>query len=68
MAAMVHAFEVLLDTTGQVGPDWFKNNWPEYRVEFSDEVNQHQEGTAKTVTRVRVRRVMLGLSSMRRMR
>lgn len=62
--AMVHAFEVLLDTTGQVGPDWFKNNWPEYRVEFSDEVNQHQEGTARTVTRVRVQRTARDISRM----
>ncbi|BCM19195.1 hypothetical protein [Mesorhizobium sp. J8] len=62
--AMVHAFEVLLDTTGQVGPDWFKNNWPEYRVEFSDEVNQHQEGAARTVTRVRVQRTARDSSRM----
>ncbi|RWC91674.1 MAG: hypothetical protein EOS72_03190 [Mesorhizobium sp.] len=62
--AMVHAFEVLLDTTGQVGPDWFKNNWPEYKVEFADEVGQHQEGTARTVTRVRVQRTAREISQM----
>ncbi|RWM29433.1 hypothetical protein [Mesorhizobium sp.] len=62
--AMVHAFEVLLDTTGQVGPDWFKNNWPEYRVEFSDEVGQHNQGTAKTVTRVRMQRTAREISQM----
>ncbi|TIR23997.1 MAG: hypothetical protein E5X34_13155 [Mesorhizobium sp.] len=62
--AMVHAFEVLLDTTGQVGPDWFKNNWPEYRVEFSDEVAQRSEGTVRTITRVRVQRTAREISQM----
>lgn len=54
--AMVHAFEVLFDTTGQVGPDWFKNNWPEYRVSFEDEVGQIAQGTERQIERVRVQR------------
>lgn len=62
--AMVHAFEVLIETTGQVGPDWFKNNWPEYRVEFQDEVGQHQQGTARQQGRVRVQRSAREISRM----
>jgi hypothetical protein len=65
-AEMVRAFAVLEDTTGKVGPDWFKNNWPEYRVEFADEVAQVAQGTQKTVTRVRVQRTARDISAMER--
>jgi hypothetical protein len=63
---MVRAFKVLDDTAGQIGPDWFKNNWPEYRVEFADEVGQHSQGTARTVTRVRVQHTARDISAMER--
>jgi hypothetical protein len=63
---MVRAFKVLDDTAGQIGPDWFKNNWPEYRVEFADEVGQHAQGTARTVTRVRVQHTARDISAMER--
>lgn len=63
---MIRAFQVLEDTTGRVGPDWFKNNWPEYRVEFADEVNQVSMGTNKTVTRVRIQRTAREISAMER--
>jgi len=63
-AEMILAFEVLFDTTGPVGPDWFKNNWPEYRVEFADEVSQRAQGTHKQTTRVRVQRSARQISIM----
>src|SRR3569832_2023224 len=63
-AAMVHAFEVRLGTTRQVGPDWFKNDWPEHQVEFSDEASQHQDSTARTTSRVRVQRTVRHISRM----
>lgn len=62
--AMVHAFEVLLDTSGQIGPDWFKNNWPEYRVSFEDEVGQIAQGTEKKTARVRVQRTAREITAM----
>ncbi|TIS37530.1 hypothetical protein [Mesorhizobium sp.] len=65
-AEMVRAFEVLLDTTGAVGPDWFKNNWPEYRVTFADEVGQFEQGTQRTETRVRVQRTAKDITRMER--
>ncbi|PWJ79785.1 hypothetical protein C7441_11462 [Pseudaminobacter salicylatoxidans] len=61
---MIRAFEVLFETTGPVGPDWFKNSWPEYRVSFEDEVGQHAQGTQKKATRVRVQRTAREISSM----
>ncbi len=63
---MVRAFEVLLDTTGKVGPDWFKSNWPEYRTEFGDEVGQVAQGTQRRIERVRVQRTAREISAMER--